>query len=58
MINATANKDYMSYEEAIKLLQKVALVIQENTGDFCQITFSLKFIKKKSKSLEVLTVQA
>ena len=58
MINATANKDYMSYEEAFKLLQKVALVIQENTGEFCQITFSLRFIKKESKSLEILAVQA
>ena len=58
MINATANKDYMTYEEAIKLLQRIAIVIQENTEECCQITFSLKFIKKKSKSLEVLTVQA
>ncbi len=58
MINATANEDYMSYDEAIKLLQRVALVLQEGTEEVCQITFSLKFIKKKSKSLEVLTVQA
>ncbi|WP_122638807.1 hypothetical protein [Romboutsia sp. Marseille-P6047] len=58
MINATANEDYMGYDEAIKLLQRVALVLQEGTEEACQITFSLKFIKKKSKSLEVLTVQA
>ncbi|RDY23914.1 hypothetical protein CHF27_006055 [Romboutsia maritimum] len=58
IINATANKKYINYDKAFKIIQKVAQVIEAESDKDCKITFSLKFTQEENKSIEILTIKA
>lgn len=57
IINAITPKDTMGYNQAFKIIQQVAICIQEMSHEDCKITFSIRAIEKKDNTIDIMAIQ-